>query len=326
MNELSAPRRSRAPLFLAGGLGTVLAGAAAAVLLLGGGTGGTAVPTATPDGPVAPGEPVLMSAGQVLTRASHAAGARPALNPKPGQYLYFASKSHQQGLSAGTGQQAPEPFDTTRQIWLSVSGKNAGLIDQKSGGDRIHEWLCDGRSLPEGQKKEKLVAFDPAHPPTGCANEPAHLPNLPVTAATALKWLYDHSQGGNPPDVQAFTTVGDTIRERYIAPRSLAALFAAAAKLPGTKVYRDVPTLAGGKGIAVGQTFNGLRQELIFDPKTFQLIGERQVRDFDTSFRPKGGKTAGTSFTPEPGTREGEVVYASAETAFGLVDEPGTTP
>jgi DNA-directed RNA polymerase specialized sigma24 family protein len=46
---------------------------------------------------------------------------------------------------------------------------------------------------------------------------------LPTDATATRTWLYRNGQGGNPPDVQAFRTVGDTLRESYVPPRSLSA-------------------------------------------------------------------------------------------------------
>jgi hypothetical protein len=189
-------------------------------------------------------------------------------------------------------------------------------------------WLCDGPdgSIAEIAAKKKGVrpTVDLKNPPHGCQDTPAYKKNLPTDPASALKWLYQNSQGGNPPDVQAFVTVGDTIRESYVSPKALSAIFTAAAKIPGVTVTKNAVDSAGRSGIAVGQTWQGTRHELIFNAKTYQLLGEREVVNHDTSFRPSGGKSRGT--VSEPKLKEGTVLYSSATIRTAVVDKAGQAP
>jgi hypothetical protein len=290
MNEISAHRRPSKRRFVIGGAFTAgLAAGVAGVLLL-----NTADPAVNPKPPVGPATlvPYKLVASEVLLKASNAAAAAPDLQPKPGQYLYFHSKSHQPAVTFKEGQREQPEYNTDREVWLSVSGKNAGLL-RLAGADPMTVWLCDTREQPGNGATEKGVEgkVDLANPPTNCQDRPAYSNSVPTDAAAAKEWLYKNSQGGNPPDVQAFITVGDTIRERYIGSKSLAALFKAAADIPGVKVYKNVTDSAGRKGIAVGQTWNGTRHQLIFDPKTFELRGESQVVDYNDDFQPSGGST-----------------------------------
>lgn len=308
MNETTPrPRTHRRGLFLGGGLAAAAVAGALAIAVAVTGSGSGARPATGGASPVR-----LMAASEVLTKASDAAAAGPDLKPRPGQYLYFRSVSRQ-------GPSGPQP----RKVWLSVSGKKAGLLDQTVNGGRMYTWLC---SVPNASDKGADQAVDLAHPPTGCASRPAYDPTIPTDPKAAKAWLYRNSEGSNPPDVQAFITVGDTIRERYIGARALAALFRAAAQIPGVKVYRNVKDLAGRTGIAVGQTWNYSRQELIFDPKTYKLIGEQEVYDPDTSFHPAGAAKTDAPASPPSGFKPGQVAYASAELGFGLVDRPGQLP
>lgn len=64
-------------------------------------------------------------------------------------------------------------------------------------------------------------------------------------------------------------------------PNVSAALFRAAAKIPGVVVVPPTPSTAGGRhGVEVARydAYNpGVRDELIFDRKTLELIGVRSV-------------------------------------------------
>jgi hypothetical protein len=306
MTELSTSRPRPRRLLIGGLAAAAVAGAAATVLVVaqsGSGTPGS--PTARP---LHNDRISLMAASEVLGKASDAAAAGPDLKPRPGQLLYFASTSRQNGGPA-----------TPRKAWLSVDGKHPGLIDQSVAGHRMYVWICSDK-----QGGSPSETADLKHPPKNCHDQPAYSPSVPTDPAAAKAWLYRNSRGGNPPDVQAFITVGDTIREHYVPAKALAALFKAAAQIPGVKVYRNVVDSAGRRGIAVGQTWRYDRQELIFDPTTYKLIGEREVCDTESSFHPAGeSKTDLPTGVP---CKNGQVGYSSAETGFGVVDRPGQLP
>jgi hypothetical protein len=302
MNEISIPSRGtpRRRLAVVGlGMAAVLAGGVATAVLASSGDTGA--------GPT--GRAKLMAASEVLNRASEVAAAQPDLNPKPGQYLYFKSQSRQGGGAT-----------EIREIWMSVDGRHATLLaDRTAGQPRTYRWICADR-----HGADRGGQADLAHQPKNCHDQPAYDPSLPKDAGAAKAWLYKNRDGSNPPDVQAFITVGDTIRERYIGSRSLAALFKAAAQIPGVQVYRDVRDSAGRTGIAVGQTWKHDRHELIFDPKTFRLIGEREVCDAAGSFHPRGESKTDPPMRLD--CTNGYVGYSSAELAFGLVDRPARLP
>lgn len=313
MSELSTSRRpSRRPFFLGGVVAAALATGAAGVLI--------ATSGSDPAAPGTTAEPItLAAASEVLKKASRAAAAEPDLKPEKGQFLYFESKSNQPALAVPGGEGQPGS-KTHRRVWLPAFGGETGLLQNEGEGSI---WLCD-RGDNGGTKEEP--EFDLAKPPTDCTNPPVYRTDLPTDAKAMKDWLYRNSRGGNPPDVQAFITVGDTIREHYIAPDALAAIFQAAAEIPGTKVYKNVTDSAGRPGIAVGQTWHGERRELIFDAKTFQLLGERSVVDYDNSFAPKGGKSPeATPWTPVPEQqatmKQGQVLYSTATLATAVVDK-----
>jgi hypothetical protein len=301
------------------GLGAVLvAGAAAAVI----------VPLQARDGD-AP-RSVNVAATEVLSRASQAAAAQPDLKPRPGQFVYVESRALQTVTSVMDGRAQHASERTYRKEWLSVNGRRAGVVQVTGGTDPLGTvWLCNGsadfeRRSGAAKAKGHQPKVDLADPPTGCHNQPAAPSGLPTEPRVMRNWLYRHSEGGNPPDVQAFVTVGDTIRAQYIRPAALSAMFKAAATIPGVTVTRNVVDLAGRKGIAVGQTWNGIRYEVIFDAATYRFLGERQLVDHDDSFKPKGGKPSASS-TPVQGKSEkqGTVIYASAQLRVAITDQAG---
>ncbi|MFC6936971.1 CU044_5270 family protein [Actinomadura yumaensis] len=326
MSELSAPRRSfrsrayrRRVVF--GGLaaGGLAAGVAVAVVVPAG-SGHRA--------------PALVNVGatEVLTRASRAAAARPDLRPRPDQFLYVESRVYQR---PGPDPKVEPGQAGVRRAWQSIDGRRAGLV-RGSGvsgvGGGAGSWLCTGSEALRRReiaaiRKGRDLRVDLAHPPTGCRDEPARLSGMPTGVEGMRRWLYERSRGSNPPDVQAFVTVGDSIRERYVEPRTLSLLFAAAARVPGVTVTRGVTDMVGRKGVAVGQTWQGVRHELVFDARTYAYLGEREVVDLRSTWRP-----AGASPSPSPSGRvgalgeHGALVYASAEVRVAVTDRAGQLP
>ena len=85
-----------------------------------------------------------------------------------------------------------------------------------------------------------------------------------------------------------------------------------AAGLPGVELVGDTKDPVGLDGMAVAYAHEGLRHDLIFDPDTSALLGERSVV-VDPS---KGG------FDVEPGTVVGWAAYLSS----GIVDSTSDRP
>ncbi len=74
--------------------------------------------------------------------------------------------------------------------------------------------------------------------PVRCAPGPAYPRGVPTSASGMRAYLYRTSEGQNPPDVQAFITAGDLIRDSYPRRAALAALFEAVIEIPGVSVAR----------------------------------------------------------------------------------------
>ncbi len=145
---------------------------------------------------------------------------------------------------------------------------------------------------------------------------PAYRTDLPTDAKAMRAYLYRDAQDNPPkpngptPDDRAWSKIGDTLREQYLPPASVAALFDAAATIPGTSVVQGAD-LAGRKGTAVARTSRfGIRFELIFDTKTHRLLGERTVAVRDV----------------EPGIKKDAVTGFTAQLKIGIVDRVGQLP
>jgi hypothetical protein len=104
------------------------------------------------------------------------------------------------------------------------------------------------------------------------------LQTLPTRPHALLAMIYKVEAGhGSSADQEAFVTIGDLLRDKIAPPKVAAALYRAAALIPGVTLVPDATDAIGRHGVAVAQTAGGIRSELIFNKTTLRLIGERTI-------------------------------------------------
>ena len=166
-----------------------------------------------------------------------------------------------------------------RQVWLSVSGHRTGVLRD--------DQLSVSR-MPWGVKPPPVtgsrVTWNPLSPQP-CHQKPAlgsyaYLTRLPTSPRALRAWLYTNPEGlpGRPSDL-AWNAIGDLLDEMLVPPKLAAALFRVAATIPGAWVVPHATDAAGRRGVAVARYQRNFKAdvELIFDPRSYQLLGERQV-------------------------------------------------
>ncbi|WP_127506785.1 CU044_5270 family protein [Actinoplanes solisilvae] len=211
---------------------------------------------------------------QVLRLAAAEARREPVLSARPDQFVYVESQVAWAGSILTDGKTTYQPpVEKHREIWLSVDGSQKG-------------WVRERADRP-GDEFNMDVPIDGGV-------TPAYLTDLPTDPAKMREWLYNGPDNKNPEDRRAWTMIGDTLREQYLAPAAVSAMFEAAATIPGTSVVKQID-LAGRRGIAVSRTDGGLRSDLIFDATTYRFLGEREVAVNDVVPYPKGSVVGWTA-------------------------------
>jgi hypothetical protein len=164
-------------------------------------------------------------------------------------------------------------------------------------GTMLAELHPDGSTSPAG---------DGIAPPSWGGPTSAWLATLPRDPDALLRRMYADApppKAGSSLDKYdfAFAAVGDVLRSGLVPADLRAALYRAAAKIPGIKVVDSATNLDGRRGVAIArvQSEADLRHELIFDSAAGQLIGERDVAGANAHIRnvPVGATVASTSFT-----------------------------
>ena len=94
--------------------------------------------------------------------------------------------------------------------------------------------------------------------------------------------------------------VGELLREAPTPPALRAALYRVAARIPGVELVGAVRDEQGRRGIAVALPEETERNELVFDPRSAALLGERSVTTREQRF--PGATNASTPRTSAPGS------------------------
>ncbi|MGW2183694.1 CU044_5270 family protein [Streptomyces sp. NPDC001732] len=283
-------------------------------------------PTAGPGSTMASGPSArgtsATPAAVLLDRIATVAASKPAPAVRDDQYVYIASKV---AYSSQSGKDPVMRLDKPhlRQIWLSVDGTRPGLL-RENGQDTELTTDQEGVVVSEGNGRTTVRRADDTNSkrhvtvPGNAApslNNPTYryLESLPTDPHTLLKKIYDETKGAGPgPDQEAFVTIGDLLREQLAPPKVSAALYRAAAKIPGVTVVNDAVDATGRHGIAVARVHDGQRTEWIFDKHTLEFLGERSVMVKDTSWAKKGQITATTAVLSRSVTDKPGQTHASA--------------
>ncbi|HEX9357900.1 MAG TPA: CU044_5270 family protein [Streptosporangiaceae bacterium] len=220
-----------------------------------------------------------VTAAQLLDEIAAAAARQPRLNVRDDQYMYIASEDRWSSTSmtiGGSQRTVVEPLHK-REIWLSVSDVcKPGLLRDPSPGLAM-----------------KLNGGGLSCPNQGGWGDPTYrfLQSLPTDPHTLLNMIYAATKGqGQSPDQEAFTTIGDMLREAIAPPDVGAALYRAAALIPGVRVIPHATDILGQSGIGVQfarrviqspapgvpyrETFDPNGLTWIFNPSTLLWMGE----------------------------------------------------
>ncbi|MBX6382464.1 MAG: CU044_5270 family protein [Microbispora sp.] len=292
-NPQAPPARPRRSLLLASGTALLATAGVAAVVVT------TAV---APSGPQTPPPAVsrgvvtlpkvsAMSAEEVLGRAARAVTD---LAPRDDQFIKVTSQTMYEADSVDeNGKESRYLYRTKRTIWLSADGTRDGALKI----EHLEPRAYPGWPIPPEAYQEKGTEWMRL-PACNSVRETAYtnLKKLPTDPEKMRAYLYDRPHGDNPPDSAAWTAAGDLLRETYMPAPQRAALFKAAATIPGVTVTENAEDAAGRTGIGVGRVFGGVREEIIFDPSTYELLGERGiVVDAEQAKAPVGKLVASTA-------------------------------
>jgi hypothetical protein len=263
-----------------------------------------------PAGPSAVGQAQHTAAARLLARIAVAASRQPTPAVRGHQWEYIKTVEKAiagpfEWTARGTKTPAGRKLTTYHsQLWRPVSDICLGFVGRTT----PPQW---GASRPaSGSSHSGTGGTDEKCPSAGSLNRSTYrlLQSLPTSPHRLLNLIYTEEQGHGPsPDQEAFTTIGDLLRDSIVPPQVSAALYRAAALIPGVSVVPDAVNAIGQHGVAVtltvpsGQRTRDVREEWIFDKTTLQNIGESTISN-------------------------GSVTDVTAIVDRAFVDHPGQTP
>ncbi|WP_427017064.1 CU044_5270 family protein [Pseudarthrobacter sp. P1] len=229
------------------------------------------------------------SAAEVLDNAAAATIRTSDPVVGPGQYLKIATTAqYRTTMVDAAGKEA---------TWLDV------MTDEKYiPANRSDEWVWNRSArvpttfFDEASKEKALADYEEMtrNGPTGELlrgvdgkfygtpeeDVAATAASLPRDPRALLDAFYQQARGKGPsPEGEALVLMADLLRTGRVPADLRAALYKAAALIPGITIVDEQATLNGRTGIAIGRVEpkRNTRQDIIIDPDTGMLIGERQV-------------------------------------------------
>jgi hypothetical protein len=200
---------------------------------------------------------------RLLAKIATVAAGQPSPQVRNSQFWYIKSWVSNLVCNGGSGNSCVLEKPHEAQIWQSVSN------------------LCiTGLLRDDGQDTPLKFSTNYLHCPyQGGVHDPTYrfLQSLPTDPHALLSLIERDMQGQLPRPEEAFTTIGDLLGAAIAPPQVSAALYRAAALIPGVTVVPDAIDAIGRHGVAVAYTFRGIRTEWIFSKKTFRYLGARDV-------------------------------------------------
>ncbi len=225
-------------------------------------------PFGSGEGPVSP------ALAATLSRLAQIAATGSSLVPQHGQYLFVASASNQESDAIANGKECITHALERRQVWTGADG--SGLLRETFGTPTFtsaaDQRLCD--AMPTGavsQRGTSNLWFAPHCFSIGPNNNVNALSTDPRTLLEQMR----RADGGPRTAGEDFVHVGDFLRETDARPALRAALYRAAALIPGARLLGTVRDHLGrdGLGVAYGN------HQLIFNPRTAALMAEQTSGD-----------------------------------------------
>jgi hypothetical protein len=240
-----------------------------------------------------------VNAAEAVWYAADAAAKKPFTWPRADQWLFRESRVATSTKPGGAVTGGPNHIVTIRS-WMRIDGTQAVTYE-------------DGKLV-------KTNTAQPARRDGRSHLKWAELAALPANPDAVLAWVRkqnDAAGSGESANEFAFETISYMLRQYLLPPAVEAAFFRALSELPGVTLVPGTVNIDGRETTAVARVTEGwLRHEILLDPKTYALVGERSVAIADHT---------GTGLDGTQTVRKGTVQQYEVRVAAAIVDKPGQT-
>jgi hypothetical protein len=269
-----SPRRHQSPRLVAplGSLRRVIQLAAVAAVIAAVIATVALIPLGSTSGPT----PAVAAA---LRQLAQIAANGPSLVPAPGQYLYTRSEGRDAafgGDGSGPAKECITYSTGQRRLWVGANG--SGLLREQSGPNsftsaRDRAVCASMRMTRASGAGTSNLWFAADCFQLGPARNMSALSTDPRTLLGQMRRL----DGGPRDAAEDFVHIGDFLRETDASPALRAALYRAAALIPGIQLLGTVRDHIGRSGLGVALEHDHVRNELIFNHQTAALMAEQST-------------------------------------------------
>jgi hypothetical protein len=262
------------------------------------------------------GDPTPTAQARVFGRAAQNLAAQPSLVPGPGQYYYRRWEGVALSGTIRGGKQTSRSVHFINELWVDRDGSGR-YVNRNS--DAATGKFIEVFRQHVGPSESKI--------PFGTASltipQVQKLPTDPAALTTRIEAAFSHDNGQTWVS-QEVELVVSLLRDAPVSPELGAALYQALGRLPGIDVIGPRSDSLGRTGVAIGVAdWIGIRRELIIDPQTGRLLGERQVLTREIEDNPA---PANTTSGPPRNMRPGEVMSEATYVSQAVVDSVTARP
>lgn len=197
--------------------------------------------------------------------------------PGPGQYLYTESEGLDGNDRIAGGKECQTQDVEHRRVWIANDGSGAleDIRDHSQFTSAADAATCAAMHItPSSMDSTARTRFGPG----GLSEPTTSWHALSTDPATLLTQIHKLDGGPDTP-AEEFGNVADFMRESSAPPAIRAALYKAAALIPGVELMGSQTDPAGQTGLGVAYDTQGTTQELIFDQQTARLLAEVDTDD-----------------------------------------------
>jgi hypothetical protein len=226
------------------------------------------------------------AAAQLLTRAADISVSDDPARPE--QWYRITARNVGVTTEAGDrdGQQVRIGWRTSRQRtdYVAVDGARPTYVVEAATADPVQVFGPAATAPAEWRTRtpdvwtSNLAPID--IPASWQAPTPSWLAALPRDPAALRARMYADAAGHGPStDTDGLVLAADVLRSGLAPSELRAVLYRVLRTVPGVTITSESATLDGRTGVGIGRSEdrNGLRQEIVIDPATGQVIGERTL-------------------------------------------------
>ncbi|MBQ9917537.1 MAG: hypothetical protein IJO71_10135 [Microbacterium sp.] len=215
-------------------------------------------------------------ASEVLRQAAAAAENATDASIGPGQYLRSLTHARWMSCSNPTDAADPDamvcaPNDQTLDVYRPTDSGTPWVL--------VRDW--GAQSGPTGASVETMRSVGGYFYGPEAPWQTGDVAAIPTDGSAAYAWVDGQYQGGSASrDEDNFVRIADILRSGLVPAPQRAALLDALSRVPGVTSTAGVANLDGVVGVAIGRAEPirfGERKEIIVDPTTGSVIGERTV-------------------------------------------------